>query len=180
MDYKKILNTYHFTFTGANDVRGDEGVRTEYIFQIPSLPPLPNGESKTAIMCIKSMYIGQQDQVDNISVSSFILQIGGLSVRPTLHTAGENMAVNRFLIPNLTPHSVNPAGAFASISNVSGGELNMPLEVICGNPSGNQFTLKIFDEDENPIAANAGALNNLTFNFNFSVYLIDPDDDQNF
>ena len=56
----------------------------------------------------------------------------------------------------------------------------MPLEVICGNPSGNQFTLKIFDEDENAIAANAGNLNNLTFNFNFSIYLIDPDDDQNF
>ena len=179
-NYKEILNTYHFTFTGDSDIRGAAGVRTDYNFQIPSLPSLPNGESKTAIMCIKSLYIGQQDQADNISISSFILQIGGLSIRPTLHLAAANMSVNRFMMPNNTPHTVTPAGAFAGISNVSGGELNTPIDIICGNPSGNQFTLRVLDEDGDPIAANAGALANLTFNFSFSIYLIDPDDDQNF
>ena len=112
-----------------------------------------------------------------VGPSGFAVSVGkGLG----FSTAGINMAVNRFLMPNLTPHSVTPAGAFAAISNVSGGELNMPIEVVCGNPSGNQFTLQLFDEDENVLAANAGALNNLTFNFSFSIYLIDPDDDQNF
>ena len=87
MSFKKIMNTHHFTFTNANDTRGDAGVRTAFTFNIPALPPLPNGESKTGILTIKSFYIGQQDQADNISISSFLIQIGGLSIRPNLHTA---------------------------------------------------------------------------------------------
>ena len=181
-DYKRIQNTHHFTFTGASDIRGDAGVRTDFNFQIPPLPPLPNGESKTGILTIKSFFIGEQTQIDNVEIANFFLQIGGLSIRPTLHTAtaGGLLAINRISIPNSTPHTKNPAGAFASISTISGAELNTPIEVVCGNPSGNQFTLKILDEDGDPIVRNAGNLNNLLMSFSFSIYLIDPDDDQNF
>ena len=181
-DYKRILNTHNFTYTGSSDVRGDAGVRTNFNFQIPAIPALPNGESKTAILTIKSFFIGEQTQADNVVISDFFLQIGGLSIRPTLHTAisGGLLAINRISIPNSTPHTLNPAGAFASISTLSGSELNTPIEVICGNPSGNQFTLNIVDEDGDPIVANAGNLANLLMSFSFSIELIDPDDDQNF
>ena len=50
--YKRILNTYNFTFTNAGDVRGDAGVRETFNFKMPILPPLPNNESKTGIFRI--------------------------------------------------------------------------------------------------------------------------------
>lgn len=176
--YKRILNTYNFTFTQDGDVRGAAGVRQTFNFKMPILPPLPNNESKTGIMRIKSFFIGQQDNVDNVSVSNFQISINGLSIRPTLYQDEE--VSNRITIPNYTPHYVNPAGAFDSISNVSGGELSTPYEVICGNPSAQQFSLTIRDEDGDLIAANAGNLNNMTMTFTFEIELIDPDDDQNF
>lgn len=176
--YKRILNTYNFTFTNAGDVRGDAGVRETFNFKMPILPPLPNNESKTGILRIKSFYIGQQDNVDNVSVSNYQISINGLSIRPTLYQDEE--ISNRFIIPNQTPHYVTPGGPFDSISNVSGGELANPYEVVCGNPSAQQFTLTIRDEDGDLIAANAGALANMTMAFTFEIELIDPDDDQNF
>lgn len=176
--YKSILNKHYFIFTNEGDNRGDDGVRITSEFSIPALAPLPNGESKTGILRVHQFYIGLQTHANNVAVSNFILQIGGLSIRPTLH---HNVGTsNRISIPNGTPHQLNAAGAFANIASVSGSELANPYEVICGNPSGNQFSLKIMDEDGEDIAANAGNLDAMTMSFVFSIELIDPDDDQNF
>ena len=188
--YKCVQNTYHFNFSHMNDIRGDDGVRTEFQFQIPALPTLPNGESKTGVFSLLSCSIGQQSNAVNISGNDGIyIGIEGLGLRPQFFGGGYNIAdprlvaTNRFWIPNSRGDVITTNGAWVvqtlGICVGTGSELNTPYQLICSNPSGNQLRVKVFGEDGAPIAATNGDLANLIFNLVFSIELIDPAEDQN-
>lgn len=201
--YKCIQNTYNFHFSSADDVRGDAGVRDTFIFNIPQLPTLDRNESKTGIFCLKSVLIGKQDSVNNIANNDCIfIQIDGLSIRPQNITNG--IISSRFMIPNQTPdsvqnvlqHNINglaaggdgaqggnqqiPAHLIPTFNTKTGGELYNPYKCICGNPTGNsQIRVSLFEQDNTPLTAQAGNLDQLDFHLTFDIELITPEEDQN-
>tara|TARA_R110000822_G_scaffold15855_3_gene54340 strand:+ start:841 stop:1422 length:582 start_codon:yes stop_codon:yes gene_type:complete len=188
--YKCVQNTYHFNFNTHNDVRGSDGVRTEFMFQMPTLPTLPYGESKTAIFTLQSASIGQQDNANNIAGNDGLyVGIEGLGLRPQYFGGGYNavdtqlLSTNRFWIPNTRGDVINTNDAFVvqtlSLAIGTGSELNTPYQLICSNPSAQQFRVKLFNEAGAVIVATAGNLNALTFNLCFSIELIPPEIDQN-
>lgn len=201
--YKCIRNTYNFHFSSADDIRGDAGVRDTFIFNIPQLPTLDRNESKTGIFCLKSVLIGKQDSVNNIANNDCIfIQIDGLSIRPQNITNG--IISSRFMIPNQTPDSVQnilefdingraaggdavaggnqrvPAHLVPTFNTKTGGELYNPYKCICGNPTGNsQIRVSLFEQDNTPLTAQAGNLDQLDFHLTFDIELITPEEDQN-
>lgn len=145
-DYKRVLNTYYINLTERNDIRGDDGCRAEFMFQLPVLPQLPNTESKTAILRILSCHILNVSDADNAEIAGgFYIKIDGISVRPqSIGSLGVNsqlLASNMFFIPNNSDdqdfaggpivHTV-VAHQIAKISStgLADGALNVPQHTI--------------------------------------------------
>ena len=189
-NYNCIQNTYHFNFNSHNDIRGSAGVRTEFLFQMPTLPTLPRGESKTAIFTLQSCSIGNQSQAASVAGNDGIyIGIEGLGLRPQYFGGGygaadsELLATNRFWIPNTRGDTISTqpdlTPVYINLAVGTGGELNTPYQLICSNPSAQQLRVRLFGETGVAIVATVGNLNALTFNLCFSIELIPPEIDQN-
>ena len=85
---------------------------------------------------------------------------------------GGNQVVATYDISALNPN--------ITFNSFTGGELSNPYECICGNPTGNtEIRVSLFKQDNTPLTASNGNLNQLDFHMTFDIELITPEQDQN-
>ena len=190
LEYERIRNTYYYSVTsdegeGQDDIFGFE-------FQFPPFPFPEHNESQRAIFTLLGMAVGDQSLGQQLGATSFLsLEVAGVGLKGQNYNstnplpAGGGHALrntNRFMVPNIMEGldivgvtTVRGAGGAVSdtasvpVQRMSGNlDLNTPLSVLCGNPSGTTAMFKVFGDDGALIGAN-GNLNTIV---RFSIELI--------
>ena len=159
--YSRVSNTYYYSIQ-CNE--GDDDFDDIGSFRI-TIPPFPfreNQASQVGIFTLESFYITGQTEADYVGqatgglpadsdydVSGFYVEINGIGLRPQLYTTNLNARLrSNKMFPVINEYgSRRKAGDESHISSrvTSGGYCNK--EVICSNPSGSVFHVKVYSMD---------------------------------
>jgi hypothetical protein len=159
--YSRVANTYSYSVQAS---QGDDDFDDVGSFRI-TIPPFPyreNQASQVGIFTLESFYITGQTEADYVGqatgglpadsdydVSGFYVEINGIGLRPQLYTTNLNARLrSNKMFPVINEYgSRRKAGDESHISSrvTSGGYCNK--EVICSNPSGSVFHVKVYSMD---------------------------------
>ena len=160
--YSRVSNTYSYSIqsTQADDDFDDIG---SFRITIPPFPFRENQSSQLGIFTLESFYITGQTEADYVGqatgglpadsdydTSGFYVEINGIGLRPQMLTSftGDAGIKSVKMFPVINEYgSRRKADDESHLSSrvTSGGYCNK--EVICSNPSGSVFHVKVYSMD---------------------------------
>ena len=177
--YLRKRNTFNFSVVNLVGVEGNDEVG-DFNIRIPPFAFPEHQSSQYALFKLDSVYITRQGKTQatrvsqnvDTDISGFYVEINGLGIRSVIATVPGIVPINNgvsFFILNET--ALTDLQQSFQYSMNSGGKYDGE-SVVCSNPSGTVFNIKIRSADDGNVIADSEDYMSVV---NFSIELLDLD-----
>jgi len=182
--YESLRNTYYYAVESDQGI-GDNDELGQFELLIPPFPFPEHQRGQSAIFTLTDFFITGMTATARVSsgaaggatatkqdISGFFVEINGLSLRPQNHNTflSTNIrATKSFMV--LNRYAKNNDGINGGQSCLAGQE-DIEESVICGNPSGEQFRIKVYSLDTGDLITDQSTLKSV---IKFKIELLPAD-----